>query len=221
MADYIEDSDSLFNIQQGVIIQECKANATAWGIPATELTILGTKQTSWNTSYAAASNVNVRSHVDVVAKDDARSALEEVIRTFVNQWIANNPKVTNSQREKMGLTVKSETRTPVAVPKTFPVATVDFSTRLQHKVAFRDSATPSSKAKPAGAHGCEIWAKIGKEAPKSESDLHYLGTCTATPFLNTFDGEEAGETVHYWLRWVNTKGERGPWSTPVNAMVVA
>ena len=219
MADYIEESDAQFNIQQGVIMQECKTNATAWGIAAADLTTLTTKQAAWTAAYTPASNANARSQDEVVAKDDARKTYEETLRKFIGQWITNNPKVPNSEREKMGLTVKSETRTSVGVPKTYPVASVDFSTRLQHKVAFRDSATPTSKAKPEGVHGCEVWAKIGGAAPKLEKELQYLGICTATPFLKTFEGDLAAQTVYYWLRWANTKGETGPWSTPVSAMV--
>jgi len=33
-------------------------------------------------------------------------------------------------------------------------------------------------------------------------------------------GTQAGKTVYYWLRWVNTRGEAGPWSSVASAMVV-
>ena len=48
----------------------------------------------------------------------------------------------------------------------------------------------------------------------------YITTDTATPFTVNFDGADAGKTVYYWLRWVNTRSERGPWSSQVSAMVV-
>jgi hypothetical protein len=34
-----------------------------------------------------------------------------------------------------------------------------------------------------------------------------------------FDGADANKTVTYWLRWVSTRGEAGPWSAAVSATV--
>ena len=120
----------------------------------------------------------------------------------------------------MGLTVKSGTRTAVPTPTTSPVGSVDFSVRLQHTINFSDEASPRSKAKPTGVHGCEIYMKIDGEAPKDASELSYVATDTATPYVVKFDGAKAGKIVYYWLRWVNTRGEAGPWSIAVSAMVV-
>lgn len=111
-------------------------------------------------------------------------------------------------------------RTSNAVSKTTSVcAKIDFSTRLQHTINFFDEGTPNKKAKPEGVHGCEIWAKIGGDAPKDQSELAYLATDTGSPYLKPFTSPDAGKTAYYWLRWVNTKGEQGPWSAPVSAMI--
>lgn len=120
----------------------------------------------------------------------------------------------------MGLTVKTGTRTPVAKPATCPVGKIDFSARKQHTIYFYDEGSPHSRAKPDGVHGCEIYMKIDGEAPKLVSELTYLATCTASPYVATFDGTQAGKTVYYWLRWVNTRGEAGPWSSVISANVV-
>ncbi len=47
----------------------------------------------------------------------------------------------------------------------------------------------------------------------------YLATDTASPYLATFDAADAGKTVHYFFRWVNTRNESGPWSATVAATV--
>jgi len=95
----------------------------------------------------------------------------------------------------------------------------DFSVRLQHTINYGDEATPRSKAKPAGVHGCEIWSKIDGSAPLDSSELVFLGTNTSSPFSTTFEGKNAAKNVYYWLRWVNTHGEPGPWSRNITAMV--
>jgi predicted phage tail protein len=42
---------------------------------------------------------------------------------------------------------------------------------------------------------------------------------SGTPYLAEYTGAQAGQMVYYWLRWVNTRGEKGPWSEPVSATI--
>ena len=119
----------------------------------------------------------------------------------------------------MKIPVHATTRTRVGVPTTAPIATIDTSRRLSHILDFRDKDRPRSKAKPDGVAGCEIWVKIGGNPPAAPSELHYLGSDTNTPYLNEYPGADAGKPAHYWLRWVNTRGEKGPWSDNVGGTI--
>ena len=51
-----------------------------------------------------------------------------------------------------------------------------------------------------GVHGCEIWMKIGGDAPKEKSELVYLATETSTPHIATFGDADAGKIAWYHLR---------------------
>ena len=51
-------------------------------------------------------------------------------------------------------------------------------------------------------------------------ELKFVGTDTASPHLIKFNGSDAGKPAYYWLRWVNKRGETGPWSVPVSATIV-
>lgn len=220
MSDYIPFSDPEFDLWQKNLMDNIRQYMPQWGISSDRMSVLESKQSVWNTAFSKASNKQNRTSADVQAKNDAHEDYETSIRGFVTENLANNSRVTDSDRVRMGITVKSGTRTAAPVPTTSPVATVDFSVRLQHTINFGDEATPRSKAKPAGVHGCEIWAKVGGEAPKEASELVYLATDTATPYVAKYEGKLAGTTVYYWLRWVNTRGEQGPWSTTASAMIV-
>ena len=48
----------------------------------------------------------------------------------------------------------------------------------------------------------------------------YIAVCTGNYYVARYDGNQAGLTVYYWLRWVNTRGEYGPWSTTVSSIIV-
>ncbi|MDP3442499.1 MAG: hypothetical protein Q8T08_06510 [Ignavibacteria bacterium] len=176
-------------------------------------------QEGWAIAFAKASNKQNRTSADVQGKDDARISYVKELRGFVAQWLASSNKVSNSDRERMGLTVKTGSRTPVPVPLTLPMGNIDFSIRLQHTISYYDEATPRSKAKPSGVHGCEIWMKIDGNAPTDASELSYVATDTNSPYTTPFEGKHAGKIVFYWLRWVNTRGERGPWSSTISAIV--
>ena len=116
--------------------------------------------------------------------------------------------------------MRATTRTPAPVPTTRPVAKIDTSQRLQHTISFVDEETPGKSKKPDGVIGCEVWFKLGT-APTDPSELTYLATDTKTPYIAVFDGADAGKTAHYMLRWVNRRGERGPWSQTVSATITA
>jgi len=220
MSDYIPFSDPEYDLWQKNLMDIIREKLAEWGISSDKLTGLETKESIWNSAFSKASNKQNRTAADVQAKKDARDDYETAIRGFVTENLAYNSKVTDSDRTRMGLTVKSGTRTPTPAPDTCPVGTVDFSVRLQHTINFNDESTPRSKAKPTGVHGCEIWVKVGGEAPKDASELTYLATDTATPYIAKYEGKLAGTTVHYWLRWVNTRGEQGPWSATISGMIV-
>ncbi len=139
---------------------------------------------------------------------------------MVQQWLARNPKISDADRVRMDITVRNNTHTPVPPPESFPVGTVDFSVRLQHSISFYDQASAHSNAKPEGVTGCEVYLKVDGDAPKSVDEMHFQGTCSASPFVLKFDTSKAGKTAYYWLRWVNRKGEAGPWSNTISAMGV-
>jgi hypothetical protein len=219
MFDYVPQKDADFNSWQANIVEITEPQVAVWGIVAADFAALKTAQTVWVNAYAKAEIKQDRTSADVQAKDDARAMYEKELRTFNNQWLANNRRVTNSDRERMGLTVKTDVRTPVPKPSTAPVGKIDFSTRLQHNIHYADQATPGRKAKPEGTHGCEVWIKIDGAAPVEPSDLAYIATATRSPYTTTFEGKNAGKTAYYWLRWVNKRGEHGPWSSAISATV--
>lgn len=218
--DFIPRSDPEFNIWQASLVTIADSNATVWGIAEADINAVKARRVEWEAAFLKASNKQNRTSADVQAKEDTHKWYEKELRAFIAQWLANNSKVSNADRERMGLTVKSNTRTPKPVPETRPVGTVDFSIRLRHSISYADEASPRSKAKPDGVHGCEIWMKLDGEAPRDASELSFVGTDTSSPHIVSFEGANVGKTVYYWLRWVNTRGEHGPWSSTISAMVV-
>lgn len=220
MSDYIPSIEADLNVWQFNLIEFITANATAWGIPPEEVAALKASQARWTAAYDKASNKQNRTAADVQTKNDARASFTKDIRDMVQQWLARNSKVTDADRVKMGINVRTGSHTSTPAPETFPIGTIDFSIRMQHSITFYDQMSAHSNAKPEGVSGCEVYMKIGGDAPKSVDEMHFQGTCSASPYVVKFTAAQAGNTVYYWLRWVNRKGETGPWSTVISAMIV-
>ena len=211
----IPHSDAEFDLWQDNYVEIVQTKATDFGIPVDEVTKVTDKQAIWVKDYGAAKSKNNRDSGDVKAKDDAKADYTATLRAFTKEYLAHNHLVTDADRLHLGITVQSGTHTPVAEPTTAPVATIDFSVLLQHSLSFIDSATPTSKAKPYGVNGAEVWRKMS-----DGTDYIYLGTCTRTPYTVKFADSDAAKTASYKLRWVNTKGQQGPWSAVVSSLVV-
>ena len=214
--DNIPSSDPAFHNWVGPFAGFVSTNATAWGLDPAVVTPLTNAVATWTTAYPAHGTAQRASFAASKTKKQARAALEGVARPLI-QSLQTNSKVTDAQRKQMKINVRTTKRSRVAVPTTAPQPVIDTSQRLRHIVNYVDSTFGGGK--PAGVSYCEIWAKIGGPAPTDESQLVYLGNATKSPQLEEFSATQAGQMVWYWLRWVNTRGEFGPWSVQVSATI--
>jgi hypothetical protein len=58
-------------------------------------------------------------------------------------------------------------------------------------------------------------------APTDPAALTFLTMTTRPSFRAEFKAGEGGKTAVYMARWVNTRGEKGPWSEITTATVAA
>lgn len=121
---------------------------------------------------------------------------------------------------QLGLPVRDTIHTPVPVPATRPVLIIKLQ-KLRHIMGFADEGTPTIEAKPFGVHGIEIYSKEDGPPPIDYTQCVYRVTDTKTSHIFDYTGAMANKVVHYMARWVNTKGEPGPWSEVVSATVPA
>lgn len=218
--DFIPTSDADLTAWIRNFLDYANANMAALKVGAADLTALQNAATDFENNFAANNAAQASAQGSRQKKDESRQDLVALARSLARQLQATAT-VKDSHRQSLGLNIRETTRSAAAEPTTRPAATVDTSQRLRHVVSFIDEETPGSRAKPAGVMGCEVWVKIGVTPPVDPSECHYLATDTATPYTAEYDGADAGKIAHYMLRWVNTRGERGPWSQTVSATITA
>jgi hypothetical protein len=217
--DYIPRTDADFNSWLTNFLMQLNAQQTSLGVSAAELSALQAAQGNWDNAYDAHQQMQMSAASTSQSKQAARESLEDMVRATV-QRIQTLPTLQDSTRALLGITVRATTRTPAPAPTTRPVAQVDTSQRLRHTIIFTDETTPNSRAKPGGARGCEIHVKIG-DTPAGPSDLNFLALDTASPYVAVYDDADAGKVAHYMLRWVNSRGDQGPWSQTISATITA
>ena len=221
MPDYIPRPDGGFDAWQANFVTYASANAAALGLdPLVDIPPLTAAQGTWSTDYAANTTAQAAAQAARQAKEAARSAFEGVIRPLVGVLQASAA-VDDTERKALGITVPDTTPTPVGPPTSRPVVTVDTSQRLQHTIEFGDELTPTSRAKPDGVRGAQIWVKIGDPPPVDPDELTFLATDTRTPYVANFDGADGNKVAHYMLRWESTRGDVGPWSETASATIGA
>ena len=61
--------------------------------------------------------------------------------------------------------------------------------------------------------------KISRAPPVDYKECRYIATDSKMPYTYDFDGADTGKTAFYLLRWVNNKGETGPWRPLAQATI--
>lgn len=224
MPDYIPGSDTGFQAWADNFVTYASAHLVDLGIGPPDMIPIATGRADFDTKMSANVTAQQAAQSARQAKDASRDQLESLIRQLVRQLQASGD-VDNSERAALGITVPDTIRTTaVGGISTRPIGAVDTSQRLRHEIRFSDEATPTSRAKPAGIMGCEIWVKVAaasEAAPSSADELSFISMDTASPYIVEHDGKDGGKTAHYMLRWVKSSGEKGPWSETISATITA
>ena len=223
MGNYIPSQDSGFVQWLAQFKDYATAHSADLGLTAEDTTALAGALLGWNIAYpnhlqAQSAAIGARA-----AKDTARDDAEAVIRPMV-QRIQSYPGVTNEMRAALGITLKntgsSVSTNSLEISDDRPLAIIDVSSRLRHVLRVEnETSTGTSRARPAGAFGCEIWRKVG-EAPVGTEDMEFVDTITRSPFVMEYPQEAAGKMVHYKLRWKGTKS-KSSWSETESATIAA
>jgi hypothetical protein len=217
--DYIPSNDGAFLDWAKNLITDTTAHVTEWHIEAAALAALQPLLTAFETAFTAFKSPN-HGKEDTLNKNDARDALKAAIRSFVKANLLYNPVLTSADRDRIGIPIHDNKRSPVPPPSTYPEGEVDTSMMRQLTVHVRDAGS-TSKGKPDKVHGVEIRWDIRDIAPVDPEELTRSAFSTRSSHTLHFSGEDEGKRVYFCLRWENNKGDegKGPWGAIFSAIV--
>ena len=216
--DYLPGGDQAFKVWVGVFLSVLASILPRIEFPADVHAELTKLYNDFVSKLGIADAPATRTKAAVQAKNDARKALTAYLRQVIGEYLTRNHRVTDADRDNLGLPIHDTKPTPPPVPTDMPVGEVDTSKHQQHKVRVK-AGSLTGRAKPPQVHGFEAWRKIGGAPPASDEEWVYVNFKTSSPMLINYPQTEVGQTVYYRFRWVNSANEPGPWSDAVSAVI--
>ncbi|GJQ31152.1 MAG: hypothetical protein HBSAPP03_30360 [Phycisphaerae bacterium] len=242
--DYIPRPDSDFSAWANHYYEAVKKWWDTQGLDPSDLKPLEDALESWNKDFAAHIAAQAKAEAAAAAKRQARHGppaagtgvppvtpgLEPEARRIA-AFIQTYPKTTDADRATIGIRVRVEGGPPSPTPTSRPLARVESGQRLTHTLRFTDESTPTRKAKPRGVQGAEVWLALADaDAPPpplntdprdGAAGYRFLAISSRGNLKTDFTSEDRGRTAYYALRWVSTRGDKGPWSEVTSATVAA
>lgn len=223
-ATYIPAKDADFALWASNFSALITATPTAYGLIAGDAVAIASVNSPFQAAFLLSTNPATRTSPTVATTRGARASAEAVMRPYAMRINANQS-VTNAQRLNLGLTVRVTTPTPIPAPATSPALVLVAAVPGQMELQYRDSSTPTAKAKPFGAVALALFSKVAATPTADPADATFAALVTKTPFLVPFTSPEAGQTATFFARWVTASGpsgiaQNGPWSAPLSVVVV-
>jgi len=170
----------------------------------------------WAVNYAP--TLVPSTHPQRVARDEARKRAVAVIRPFVQRFLMYPP-VTDTERAEMELHIRD--RTPSREPIPVHLVLIQAITSIICQLTFRFTVEGigHSTARPEHVHMVQFrWVK-SKTRPNHIDELVNFETHSTGPITLTFQEDERGDRVHFTARWLNRRGEGGPWCDIESAII--
>jgi hypothetical protein len=149
---------------------------------------------------------------------DAEQTLFPLYRRF-HATLKGSLLVSNADLEAMGFPPRgSGKRSPHPVDRLFINLSVIPIGNLTLHIAFENRDTGSS-IKPYYLTGAVIYYALSPTPIFHANELTSSRLATRSPCLLTFAPEQRGQTLYLAARWQNRRGELGPWSETVSAII--
>jgi hypothetical protein len=195
-----------------------KENMVKWGIDKTEVDPLEKLRDDLETAQKYYETAETRSPMMRAARDEAKKAVVKGVQGFVQFRLVRNPLLEDMDFVALGINKPSPGRHPFTpVPGVIPDFSFDTSTIRRISVYFH--AADKKRGKPDGVHGITILHAILDHPPLSIAELTQSTFDTKSPCVFEFTEEQRGKRVYFCCCWENSRGEKGPWSEIMMAII--
>jgi hypothetical protein len=219
--DFIPRPDADFDIWQSQFMTGLTpARITAWKITPADQAALVLLQTGWTNAWTIAKDKGSHTSAQTIAKDEARIAYEQALRTFVSQWLRSNTLVTDDQRRDLGITVPDSERTPVGIKANSPLMAFDPAVHTVQTLRLGNPDDPHTQAMPTGQK--VLLERFVGNSGLDPATISFGNAQVVTRFLHRIQYTEAdvGKTAYLRACYINSRGEEGPFSPVLSAVIM-
>jgi hypothetical protein len=188
------------------------AAPATYGLVAGDAVSIAALVAALDAAYVTSTSNATRTPVTVNLTQVARNTLSATLRGYARIILANAG-VSDANKTALGLTIRDVHPTKIPAPGTAPVLALTGATPGVLTNTFRDTGSSlKSRSKPAGVTALELHIFFGSVAPSSPDATPYFGLFTRSPFAVNVPVGDIGKDAFMYGRWLNGKGEPGPWS---------
>ena len=215
----IPTRDAEFNDFQLTVVAYLISRAAALSLLPAKMTALGIIQTDWNTVWAIYIDPVTRTKAIIFRKKVTKKEFTSQLRVLI-QDAKRSPALNADDIAALNLPDPAEPRTPVKRPSETPDVEVRKVSHLLHTLSITNPLKPDSRAKPDGVAFIEVYKSLSETEPETIAYYHLAGIASKTMFTVEHAMDEVLKMAWYICRYVNSKGEAGPWSAAVNAGIM-
>ena len=215
---YIPANDAQFITWAENMAEIAAERCEEWSVSPPD-DIIGNTLADFKAKYAKFMNPN-RGKIDTLEKNEARKVAEKACRTYVQGFLARNPKIADVDRERMGITVYDTIPTSVGNPVGLVTATVKYPNEgaLELSIKHVEGSPFDARAN----YGVKIRYGVFAVGEAAATDVNQLADSLFTrkkKELFTFDRKDRQKTACFCLRYENSKGQAGQWGGVVSAII--
>lgn len=190
------------------------ADPAKYGMTQADATIITDHFEAYSPLWTKSKQPSIRTTSLIQNKDAVKAAAMGSCRVYA-QIIKANQGVDEEDKSALGLRIDDTTPTPIPVPDSSPMLMIQAAFSGEHVIRYADENSPASRRKPHGVQFIELYCNVSHGANPDQSTAKAVGLFGKQPIKVEQEQTDAGKTATYFGRWVNTKGEAGPWGLPV------
>ncbi|MDR1674943.1 MAG: hypothetical protein LBR86_00500 [Tannerella sp.] len=196
------------------------ASQTQWDISTLALAPLDPLIAALDAAIEVSENPATRTAAAIRRRNEARTALDRVLRSFIQGRLIHNLLVSDDALLDMGL--PTHDHKPTRHPVTDDTPLLSFSSPAPGiiNVAF-GAGNKKRRGKADDTHGMEArWLKSHSPvSPTDWSELTHSEFATRSPMRLVFEGHDRGQWIHLAARWENNRGEYSPWTEIISPVI--
>lgn len=192
----------------------------AYGLSPADALSIKTAVDAWHAAYLTAAAPVTRTRGTVATKRGEKKNVVGVVRGYAAK-VRSNDAVSGELKIGLGLKLRNAKGSPVPAPASPPALSVRGFHPGFHVLRATDVDTRPGRGKPPGTAGLLVYRAVEEDVAGGPHSAEFLTLSTRVTFTSTFEHAQRGRTATYFARWINAKGETGPWSQGLSVPIAA